>query len=155
MWAMCIEGAINRLPRMLRKTVLGGGCGLVGVMLLLAGCGDDDDAQSAVCDAQSQLDEDVDELKNLDLSDTSVNDLEGILGDIGDDVQNLKDAASDELSPQIDAVSSALDDLDNTVSNLGSSASPSDAATAIQQSLDDLSTATSDLKTAAADDENC
>jgi hypothetical protein len=124
-------------------------------MLLLAGCGDDDDAQSAVCDAQSQLDEDVDELKNLDLSDTSVNDLEGILGDIGDDVQNLKDAASDELSPQIDAVSSALDDLDNTVSNLGSSASPSDAATAIQQSLDDLSTATSDLKTAAADDENC
>jgi hypothetical protein len=152
---MCIEGAINRLPRMLRKTVLGGACGLVGVMLLLAGCGDDDDAQSAVCDAQSQLDEDVDELKNLDLSDTSVNDLEGILGDIGDDVQNLKDAASDELSPQIDAVSSALDDLDNTVSNLGSSASPSDAATAIQQSLDDLSTATSDLKTAAADDENC
>jgi hypothetical protein len=155
MWAMCIEGAINRLPRMLRKTVLGGACGLVGVMLVLAGCGDDDDAQSAVCDAQSQLDEDVDELKNLDLSDTSVNDLEGILGDIGDDVQNLKDAASDELSPQIDAVSSALDDLDNTVSNLGSSASPSDAATAIQQSLDDLSTATSDLKTAAADDENC
>ena len=108
-----------------------------------------------MCDAQSQLDEDVDELKNLDPSDTSVNDVEGILSDIGADVQNLKDAASDELSPQIDAVSSALDDLDNTVSNLGSSASPSDAAAAIQQSLGDLSTATSDLKTAAAADENC
>jgi hypothetical protein len=141
---------------MLQKTILGAGaCGLVGVMLLLVGCGDDDDAQSAVCDAQSQLDEDVDELKNLDMSDTSVNDVKGILSDIGDDVQNLKDAASDELSPQIDAVSSALDDLDSTVSNLGSSASPSDAASAIQQSLGDLSTATSDLKSAAAADENC
>jgi hypothetical protein len=141
---------------MLPKTVLSAGaCGLVGVMLLLAGCGDDDDAQSAVCDAQSQLDEDVDELKNLDMSDTSVNDVKGILSDIGDDVQNLKDAASDELSHQIDAVSSAFDDLDNTVSNLGSSASPSDAASAIQQSLGDLSDAASDLKTAAAADENC
>ena len=156
MWVMCIEGAINRVGRMLRKAVLNAGAGvLVGVMLLLAGCGDDDDGQSAVCDAQSQLDEDVDELKNVDLSDTSVNDLEGMVSDIGDDVQNLKDAGSDALSPQIDAVSSALDDLNSTVSNLGSSASPSDAASAIQQSLGDLSTATSDLKTAAADDANC
>ena len=153
---MCIEGAINRVGRMLRKAVRSArACGLVGVMLLLAGCGDDDDGQSAVCDAQSQLDEDVDQLKNVDLSDTSVNDLEGMVSDIGDDVQNLKDAGSDALSPQIDAVSSAVDDLSSTVSNLGSSASPSDAASAIQQSLGDLSTATSDLKTAAADDANC
>lgn len=152
---MCVEGAINRLGRMFQKNVLhAGACGLVGVMLLLAGCGDDDDAQSAVCDAQSQLDADVDQLKNLDLADTSVNDVKGMVSDIGDDVQSLKDAKSDKLSPQIDAVSSAFDDLDSTVSNLGSSASPSDAASAIQQSLDDLGTATSDLKTAAAD-ENC
>ena len=153
---MCIRGAVNRMGRMLQRTVLrAGACGLVGVMLLMAGCGDDDNGQSAVCDAQSQLDEDVDQLTNLDLADTSVNDLEAILSDIGDDVQNLKDAASDRLSPEIDAVSSALDDLGSTIDNLGSSGSPSDAASAIQQSLGDLGTAAGDLKTAVADDENC
>ena len=152
---MCIEEAINRVGHMLRKTILrAGSCGLVGVMSLLAGgCGDDE--ESAVCDAQSQLDEDVDQLKDLDLADTSVNDLEGILSDIGDDVKDLKDAGSDELSPEIDAVSSALDDLGSTVSSLGSGASLSDSASAIQQSVGALSTATSDLKTAADSAENC
>jgi hypothetical protein len=153
---MRIGGAVTRLGHMLQKIVLRtGACGLVGVMLLLAGCGDDDDAQSAVCDAQSQLDTDVDQLQNVDLADTSVNDLEGMLSDIGDDVQNLADAASDELSPEIDAVSSALDDLGSTIDDLGSSASPSEAASAIQQSLSALGTAASDLKTAVTDDEDC
>jgi hypothetical protein len=151
-----IEGATIRVGRMLQRRVLSGGvCGLVGVVLLLAGCGDDDDAQSAVCDAQSQLDEDVDQLKNLDLADTSVNDVEAIVSDISDDVRNLRDAASDSLSPEIDAVSSALDNLGSTISNLGSSASPSDAASAIEQSVGELDDATSDLKSAVDEDENC
>jgi hypothetical protein len=156
MRVMCIPGAVTRLGSMLQRTVLrAGGWGLVGVMMLLAGCGDDDDAESAVCDAQSQLDTDVDQLKNVDLADTSVNELEGMLSDIGDDVENLADAASDELSPEIDAVSSALDDLGSTIDNLGSSASLSDAASAIRQSLGALGTAARDLKTAVADDESC
>ena len=135
-----------------RPSYSAGACGLAGVTLLLAGCGDD---ESAVCDAESQLDEDVDQLKNLDLADTSVNDVKGIVSDIGDDVQDLKDAASDELSPEIDAVSSAVDDLESTVNDLGSSASPTDAASAIQQSLGDLGTAASDLKSAVEADESC
>lgn len=141
---------------MLHKTVLTAGtCGFVGAMLLMTGCGDDDDAGSAVCDAQAQLDEDIDQLQNLDLSATTVDDAEQILSNLGDDVQALRDEGSDELSPHLDAISSAFDDLGGTINDLESSASLSDAATAIQQSLGELGDATGDLQTAVTDDEDC
>lgn len=142
---------------MLQKTVLSAGVwGFVGAMLLMTGCGDDDgDAGSAVCDAQAQLDQDADELRALDLSATSVDDAEQILSNLGEDVQSLRDAGSDELSPHLDAIGAAVDDLGDTIGSLGSSASLTDAATAIQQSLGDLGDAAADLRTEIADDEDC
>lgn len=125
-------------------------------VLLVAGCGDDDDsAQAKVCDAQAQLDKDVNQLKNLDLADTSVNDVKDQLSSIGDDVEDLKDAGSEKLQPQIDAIKSAADDLGTMVGNLGSSSSLSETASSLQTSLSQLGTATSDLKTAAQETDNC
>ena len=134
-----------------RTTLRAGVAGLATLTLLVA-CGDDDDASDKLCDAQTDLDSDVAKLKDLDITDTSVNDIKDILGNIGDDLQSMKDAGEDKLSPQLDAVSSALDSLGTSIDNLGDSTSLSDAASSIQTALGDVGDATSDLKTAADDD---
>jgi hypothetical protein len=135
---------------MLARTIVT--VGVAGALVLGAGaCGDDDDdAQSKVCDAQSQLNKDVDKLKSMDLSSTSVDDVKNTVSDIDNDLKDLKDAGSDKFKPQIDAVSSAYDSLKTTVSNLGSSSSLDD----IKSGLTNLGDAAKDLKT-SAEDNNC
>lgn len=127
--------------------------GLATVLALLGACSDgDDDAESRLCDAQDDLDEDVGELRDLDLSSTSIDDVRDILDDIGEDLRDMRNANSDRLSPEIDALDTSVDDLNSAIGDLGSSSSISDAADTIRDALSSVADSAGDLKTAAKDD---
>lgn len=134
-----------------RVGVVGAGLGLTA-MALLGACGDDESASDEVCDARDDLDENVTELRDLDLGATSINDVQDILGDINDDLTDMRDADEDRLSPQIDDLESSVDDLGSAVADLGSSSSLDAAADTLRDALGNVGDAAEELRTAAASD---
>ena len=136
------------------RSALGAGVmALVLVAGVAAGCGDDDDdaaGGSALCDAKDDLDGEVADLGDVDLTETSIADIRDILGALGDDVSTIEDASSDQLQPFVDDLRSSLSGLTTTLGDLGSSSSLSAAADSVTSSLDEVKTSAQDLATAAS-----
>ena len=126
--------------------------GLVVCLAFVGACGDDDDDDtSAMCEAKDDLDDNIDKLENVDLADTSINDVTSDLDDLKTSLSDLNSAAKDDLKPQVDDMTSSLEALQSAITDLGSSGSLSDAGTAIMESLEQVQTAAEALKTAAKD----
>jgi uncharacterized phage infection (PIP) family protein YhgE len=127
--------------------------GLLAVLVFTAACGDDDDAdQSAVCDAREDIDDDVQEIGDLDLADTSVNDVTDVVGGLRDELNDLSTAAQDELSPEVDDLNSSLDNLESTIEGLGSADSLGDAGDDLRDALDQVRTSATALQDKASED---
>ena len=70
---------------------------LLLVPLSAAGCGESDEekAQNQVCDARDDIQTQIDDLSNITLSATTLNEVEENLSGIQDDLQDIADAQGD------------------------------------------------------------
>ena len=126
----------NRRPT---TRIVRGVLACLAIGALVASCGDDDDTTSAttaptasagsggsvapagdVCADREALSTSVDALKNVDIRAEGTNGLTTAIGAVKDDLAALRTSAGDELQPQVQAVQSALDDVQTAVGNVGS-----------------------------------
>ncbi|HKY17190.1 MAG TPA: hypothetical protein VJM33_19845 [Microthrixaceae bacterium] len=116
-------------------------CLVVGV--LVAGCGDDDDSSSAttaaptteaegdVCADRDALQSSVEELRDVDLTAEGTNGVEAAVGAVKEDLDALGTSVSDELEPEVEAVRTAVDELETAVDDLDSDGGVSNALAAV------------------------
>ena len=121
------------------RLVVGAGLGIA----LLAGCGSDDDesAQDKYCEAGQSLESSVAALGNLDLVAEGTDGLESALSAVEDDVNELRDTASDAAADDVSALEESLDNLESAISGLGGEVTSENVST--------LSTAVQNVSTSA------
>jgi Tfp pilus assembly protein PilP len=118
---------------------------LLGVALLVAaGCGQssEDKAKKQVCNARSDLQLQINDLKNLTLSTVSADGVKSSLSSIKDDLQQIKDAQgnlnADRKSQVQQATQTFESQVKSIVQSVGSSTSGSDAKTQLQSATQQL-----------------
>ena len=93
----------------------------VVLALSLTACGDDDDPtpEEAFCDDAAALKTSVTSLADLDVVAEGTNGLETALGDVRSDLDSLSDSGSEVAADEIDALKSAVGDLEESVQAAG------------------------------------
>jgi len=89
------------------------------VAVVLVGCGDDESAQDAYCEAGESLGSSVTALTDLDLISEGTSGLEAALDDVEADLGELSDSAADAAADEVDALEQAVDGLGTAISDLG------------------------------------
>jgi hypothetical protein len=117
----------------------------LAVAAFVASCGDDDDSSSAtaatspasggtgagtaagsvapggdVCADRAALSDSIAALRNVDLRAEGTNGLTAAISAVKDDLTALRASAGDELQPQVQAVQTALDEVQTAVGNIAS-----------------------------------
>lgn len=94
---------------------------MVAGLLIVAGCGDDDDesAQDQYCAAGESLRSSLDELADLDLVAGGTDGLTAAVDDVQSDLGDLRDSATEAADDEVGALEQAVDDLSDAISALG------------------------------------
>jgi len=89
-------------------------------VLAVAACGESDQekAQSEVCDARADIQQQVGDLKGMTLSTVSPDKIQDGLNSIGDDLQNIKDAQGDLDDKRKQQVQSAVQSFESEVKSI-------------------------------------
>jgi hypothetical protein len=110
----------------------------IAVIVVAAGCGGSsagDKAKSQACDASADVKKQVDTLKGLPLSTSSIDKAKATLQIIGDDLKTIQGAApkvSDQLKQQLQQANSAFEaEVQSIAQSIASAQSLSSAATAL------------------------
>ena len=113
----------------------------------LAGCSSD---QPDVCTSMDALEASVGNLKDVQLGENSLADVETYLSQIRDDITDVAAAAKEQYSSEVDAVTDAVDDIDEVLRIAEDKPSAAtlgplkDAVTALNSGLTALQQAVSD-----------
>src|SRR5262245_53255329 len=117
-----------RPPALRRAAALSGFCLLLLASLVLAACGEskEDKAMKSVCSARSDINNQINTLKNLPVSTSSISKAQDSLKAIGSDLSKIKDAQGDlkgDRKSQIQAANEKFTSqvksiVDNVTSNL-------------------------------------
>ncbi len=91
----------------------------VAVFSVSAACGGDESAQERYCAAGEALRSDILALQDLDLVGEDADGLESALDTIDDDLDEMREAARDSAADEIEALQSAVTDVEDAVSRLG------------------------------------
>ncbi len=134
---------------MLRRIL--SGTAVVALALTVAGCGSDSDSssstttsgQSAVCKDKTALEDSVKSLTSLDLATAGEGKIESDAKDVQKNLDALGQSVKANLKPEVDALKSAVQDLEDAVKNFGNQS--------ISQSLQDTGSAISKVGSASAD----
>jgi hypothetical protein len=78
----------------------------------LAGCSSD---EPDLCTSVDALESSVDNLKNVQLGENGLAEVETYLTQIRDDITDVTTAAKQEFEPEVDAVTDAVDDIDEVL----------------------------------------
>lgn len=131
---------LRRIVQLLAVVVL-----LATATLAVAGCGGDSDeeqAQSAVCDARDDIAQQVGELANLTLTTATVDQVRSNLEAIQDDLGTISDNRSELSDDRREEIESATarftGEVRDVAGELGSSLSLSDARTQLSAALSGL-----------------
>ena len=76
------------------------------------GCSSD---QPDLCVSVDALESSVDNLKNVQLGENGLAEVETYLTQIGEDIEDVTDAAKEQYSSEVDAVTDAVDDIDEVL----------------------------------------
>lgn len=107
-------------------------------------------ASATVCPKVAALRSSLSELAHLSFSSNALTKLKTDLGHVRDNLTALHETAGTEWSAQITALSSALNKLGKTISNLGSQSSATATAKAVSTDLAAVTAAGSNLLAAAS-----
>lgn len=93
---------------------------LAAIAMALTACGEsaEDKAQSQVCDARADIQQQVDTLRGLTLSTASIDAAQQSLGAIGDDLSSIKDAQSDLSGQRKQDAQDAVNAFQSQVTNI-------------------------------------
>jgi DNA repair exonuclease SbcCD ATPase subunit len=123
---------------------------LVMVLVLAIGlgaCGESEEekAQNEVCDAQADIQKQVDQLSSLSLETATLDGVQKNLTAIRDDLQKIGDAQgdlSDERKQQVESATNEFtSELQSIASDIGRSLSVADARTRLESAFDRLASA--------------
>jgi hypothetical protein len=141
-------------------------------LLALVGCGGDDDdtASDAAgdgtttaadgsttsggddgCDALQGVYDAFGELQDVDLANQGLDGLRAALGTLADEVEALVDDTRSDFSDEVDALSTSVGDLVDTVASIGDGTPVSEVTPEIREGVDEVGTSVSALQDAAAD----
>jgi predicted nucleic acid-binding Zn-ribbon protein len=95
-----------------------------------------------VCDQKDALEAAVDDLANLDVLAEGTNALDASVENVKTELDDLKTAVGDEVADEVDAMETAVEDADDTLSGI------SDDAT-LNEKIDDVQSAVTGVATAA------
>jgi uncharacterized phage infection (PIP) family protein YhgE len=112
-------------------TCLGRVAAVAVAMTALAACGDDQSAQDRYCEAGEALRTDILALQDLDLIGEGVDGLESALNTIDDDLEALRDAARESAADEVEALESAVADVESAVTQLGEQLSTDNVSTLV------------------------
>jgi predicted nucleic acid-binding Zn-ribbon protein len=128
---------------------------LLAALLLAVACGDDDTttnggdgttaattAAADVCDQKDALEAAVDDLANLDVLAEGTNALDASVENVKTELDDLKTAVGDEVADEVEAMETAVEDAEDTLSGI------SDDAT-LNEKIDDVQSAVTGVATAA------
>ena len=118
---------------------------LLIVTVAAAGCSDDDDGASSFCDDRVELQDSIQDLRDLNVVDDGIEALDVQLETVLADVDALEASAAD-LEPEVGAVKTSIETLQASVASAGT---PVDKATALVSGLDDINVAWEALTTAS------
>jgi hypothetical protein len=118
------------------------------VTLVFAACGGDDDDDDSTTSAQfcsdkQALQTSVADLKNVDIVENGTSALTDAVDEVKKNAEALKESASDEFKPDVDALTTAISELADAVKGLTSGGGVS----AVETSAGDVQDAWSALET--------
>ena len=110
--------------------------------LSLAACGSDDDAsaQEKYCEAGQSLESSAGALLDLDLVAKGTSGLEDAINAVEEDLDGLRDSASEAAADEVDALEQSVKDLDSALSDVGGDIS-ADNVGALQTAVQNVATA--------------
>ena len=131
----------------------------VAVAGLLVGCGSSSTSGSgtpaptasgtpAVCTQANALASSVQQLADIDVIKQGTSALNTAVQNVQTQVQALSQSASEQFKPQVDALQSAINNLQTVLHNLGSSPNPAQAAGQIPSAVTQVTTDTQNLLSA-------
>ena len=122
-------------------------------LVVVAGCGGDDDSAPAVCGSLETLRSDVDALRDIDpQAEGAVADIEESFGSVRTDLEAVRADAEMELSEPIAALENSLDALSTDVDAVRAAGTITpEAAQGLADSVEAVSTSWETLKTSAPD----
>ena len=106
-------------------------------------------SNAQLCSARADLQSSIEDLTNVDVVKNGTSALDAALTKVRDNLRAVKSAAHGQLSPQVDALQNAIDQLGKAISNLSSGGGISAVVTAAQhvgQAGSNLTDALSNLK---------
>jgi hypothetical protein len=139
----------GREPTMVRRILTG--TAVVALALTVAGCGSDSDsssstttsAQSAVCKDKTALEDSVKNLTDLDLATAGEGKIDSDAQNVKDNLDALGTSVKANLKPEVDALKSAVQDLEDALKSFGDQS--------ITRSIQDAGTAISEVGSKGAD----
>jgi uncharacterized protein YoxC len=109
--------------------------------LALGACGSDEEsAQDQYCQAGADLRTSLAALVDLDLIASGTDGLNDAIEQVSDDVDALRDSASDATADDVEALEASVDGLEESISTLGGELS-SDNLTAVSDAIGEVSAA--------------
>jgi hypothetical protein len=109
--------------------------------LALGACGSDEEsAQDQYCQAGADLRSSLASLVDLDLLASGTDGLNDAIGQVSDDVDALRDSASDAAADDVEALEASVNELEESISTLGGELS-SDNLTAVSDAIGEVSAA--------------
>jgi hypothetical protein len=114
---------------------------LLLVPVAVAGCGESDEekAQNEVCDARDDIQTQIDDLSKITLSTTTVDEVEGNLSAIQDDLMDIANAQGDLNEDRKQQVQSANQQFKSQLDSIASGLTSNLSLSGAQQKLKDAS----------------
>jgi hypothetical protein len=115
-------------------------CALSGLLVACGDDSDDDSGQSDVCNAKASLDQSVQNLKDVNITQNGLSSLESAVDDVKADAQALADAGSGDVKSDAQALEDNLTALGTAITQVASNglAPVTDAASTVKTSADAL-----------------
>lgn len=113
---------MRRFPRLLATLTL-----MLAALVAVGACGGD---ESALCKSLKDLKGSVESVEGVDLDEDGLSGLEGALGDVDSDVAAARDAAEEEIGPELDALEASLAAVATVVQGIADAGSVSEDSVA-------------------------
>ena len=119
------------------------------VALVVACSGDDDEGEAtptpSVCDQADAVRQSVEGLADLNVIASGTEGLTAAVDDVRTELQALRQTASAEIRPEVEALETAVDDAKETLSNIDSDATLSEKIADVETALGSVAIAAANL----------
>jgi hypothetical protein len=118
----------------------------LGVMLVLAACGDDDESpEETLCNEIDRLETEIADLEAMDLTTTPIEDIRDQIGEVVDAAGAVQEARIGVGESRVEAIGDAVSALGDTLTSLDGGSSIEEIANAVASAAQGIDDAAADL----------